>query len=105
MWGILIECDTAQIAKVALIYSVTCMNDTWKMPVAYFLLNGINAELKKNLTLQCLQSLHESGMLIISLTCDGLSTNLTMLQSLGCNFSINSIHFQTVFSIQYQTFC
>lgn len=44
--------------------------------------------------MQCLQALHESGMLIISLTCDGLNTNLTMLQSLGCNFSINS-HFQT----------
>lgn len=45
--------------------------------------------------MQCLQALHESGMLIIVLTCDGLNTNLTMLQSLGCNSSINSTHFQT----------
>lgn len=45
--GKLIECDTAQIAKEALVYCVTCMNDTWKMPVAYFLLNGINAEKKR----------------------------------------------------------
>lgn len=60
-----------------------------------FLLNGINAERKKNLTLQCLQALQENGMLIISLTCDGLSTNLTMLQSLRCNFSVDSTYFQT----------
>lgn len=93
--GAFIECNIALIAKEALVYCVTCMNDTWKMPIAYFLLNGINAERKKGLTLQCLQALHESDMLIISLTCDGLGTNLTMLQSLGCNFSDNSTHFQT----------
>ena len=37
-------------------------------------------------------------MLIISLTCDGLSTNLKMLQSLGCNFDTQSNNFQTWFT-------
>lgn len=45
--GEFIECDSAQIAKEALVFCVVCMNETWKMPIAYFLLNGINAEQKK----------------------------------------------------------
>lgn len=57
--GTLVECDSAQIAKEALVYCVICMNDNWKIPIAYFLINGLNAEQKKNLTLQCLKALHE----------------------------------------------
>lgn len=89
--GAYIECDTAQIAKEALVYCVTYINQSWKIPITYFMINGITSEQKKNLTLQCLQALQESGMLIIALTCDGLSSNLTMLQSLGCSFSIGAL--------------
>lgn len=27
---------TPEIAKEALVYCVVCMNDTWKIPIAYF---------------------------------------------------------------------
>ncbi|EZA61228.1 hypothetical protein X777_08440 [Ooceraea biroi] len=54
----------------------------------------MSTEQKRNLVLQCLTAVHESGMLIVALTCDGLQTNLTMLHSLGCNFS-DSKNFQT----------
>lgn len=60
------------------------MDDTWKVPIAYVLLNAINAKQNKNLIFQCLQAFHESDVLIISLTCDGSSTNLTVLHPVKC---------------------
>lgn len=45
--GQFIECDTSQIAKEALVYCVACINENWKIPIAYFFLNGISAEQKK----------------------------------------------------------
>jgi len=47
----------------------------------------MTAEQKRNLTVQCLTAIQETGMLIVSLTCDGLQSNITMLESLGCNFN------------------
>lgn len=32
-----VECDTTKIAKEALISCVVCMNQSWKLPVAYYL--------------------------------------------------------------------
>lgn len=92
-----IQCDTTAIAREALVYCVVCINEGWKLPIAFFLINGISMEQKRNLTEQCLTALQETGMLIVSLTCDGLSSNLSMLQSLGCNFNSNSNNFQSWF--------
>jgi len=66
------------------------------LPAAYYLINGISSEQKCNLTIQCLTAIHETGLLIVSLTCDGLASNLSMLNSLGCNFDIYS-NFQSWF--------
>ena len=96
-YGANVECDTTKIAKEVLVFCVVCINQAWKLPIAYYLINGINTDQKRNLTEQCLTALHEAGMLVISLTCDGLSANLKMLQSLGCNFDVQSSDFQTWF--------
>lgn len=93
-----IECDTTKVAREALVFCVVCINQPWKIPIAYYLINGISTEQKTNLTLQCLSALESTGLSVVSLTCDGLSSNLSMLKSLGCNFNIdNSQHFQTFF--------
>lgn len=79
-----IESDGALLAKEVLVFCVVCLNENWKLPVAYYLINGINAEKKANLIVQCLTSLHEIDFRIISLTFDGTTTNLTALKTLGC---------------------
>lgn len=91
-----VECDTTKIAREALVFYVVCINQSWKIPIAYYLVNGISTEQKLNLTLQCLLALQQTGMLIVSLTCDGLRSNLNMLQKLGCNFDTTN-NFQTYF--------
>jgi len=35
-----IECDTTKLAKEALIFCIVCMNASWKLPIAYYLVNG-----------------------------------------------------------------
>jgi len=77
-----------RLAKDALVFMVVCINGAWKIPLAYFLIDRITAEQKNNLTLQCISSLHDAGMQIVCVTCDGTATNFAMMQQLGCNFNV-----------------
>lgn len=56
------ECDTTKLAKEALVFCIMCINQSWKLPVAYYLINGISTEQKRNLTIQCLTAVQETGM-------------------------------------------
>lgn len=56
-----------------------------KIPVAYFLLNGLTGEQKKGLVCQCLLKTHEAGINVVNVTFDIPPANLTMAKHLGCN--------------------
>ena len=45
---------------------------------------------QKNLVLQCITKLYESGVVVPSVTFDGAASNLAMINHLGCN--IDDIH-------------
>lgn len=91
-----IACDDTMLAKEAVVFMVVCVNSGWKIPIAYYLVNGITAEQKCNLVLQCISALHDVKMKIVSVTYDRTSINLTTLKYLGCNFStVNAL--QTTF--------
>lgn len=47
----------------------------------------MNAEQKSNLALQCISAVHNVGMKVVSITCDGMNTNLSVLKLLRCNFN------------------
>jgi len=66
-----IACDNTMLAKEALVFMIVCVNFGWKIPIAYYLVNGITAEQKCNLVLQCISALHRLKMKIVSATCDG----------------------------------
>ena len=74
------------LASEALVIMILCMNDAWKIPIAYFLINKISSEMKSNLILQCTSAIYNTGMKVISVTCDGLSSNISAFKYLGCNF-------------------
>ena len=59
----------------------------WKCPVGHFLTNKSNSEIQTSLLKNCLSLAADHGLRIWSVTCDGTSTNLTMLKSLGCKFT------------------
>lgn len=83
------------VAKEALVFLINCINGSWKIPIGYFLINGLNAEQKANLIKQALTFLHEHGMNIIAATFDGAPANLSMCTILKCdlNYSTFQSHF------------
>ncbi|KAJ8951535.1 hypothetical protein NQ317_015416 [Molorchus minor] len=80
--GTAIDEDTLPEAREALVFMLFV-----KLPVGYFLLNGLSASTKAGLVNKCLEFIHESGVTITSLTFDGAPVNITMAEKLGADFT------------------
>lgn len=83
--------DSAPLASEALVFHLVCINASWKIPVGYFFVSGLTGEQLSGLVKQCLSLLHDSGINVASLTCDGTSANIAMANSLGCAINHNSM--------------
>lgn len=66
---------------------LVALNDSWKIPVGYFLLDGLSGIEKAELVKKCLVFIHESGVIVSSVTFDGAPANFTMASHLGANFA------------------
>ena len=75
--------DSAPVAADALVLMAVSLNDSWKVPCAYFFVNGLSGEERANLIQECIQRLHDAGAKVVSLTCDGPSCHFSMLRHLG----------------------
>lgn len=53
--------------------------------MVYFLINTLTGEQKSNLVSQCVAKLIEIGLIVTSLTFDGLSSNASIVKLLGSN--------------------
>ncbi|KAG8175617.1 hypothetical protein JTE90_019429 [Oedothorax gibbosus] len=89
--GAEIDDDELPVAKDALVFLVNSLNGNWKVPVAYFLINGLNAIERANLISEALTHIHETGVDIVSLTFDGTSTNISSVNELGANISVDNL--------------
>ena len=78
-----VDDDSLPPAKNALVLMVVSLNDSWKVPCGYFLVDSLTGEEKANLVLTCLKKLSDVGLKVRSLTCDGPSTHFAMLGTLG----------------------
>ena len=75
--------DSSPLAKDALVFMVVGVNKTWKVPAGYFFIYGLSGEERPNLVTVCIKKLHDIGVDVISLICDGPSWHLAMLRTLG----------------------
>lgn len=82
------ESDDLPVAKDAFVPMVVSINGRWKLPLGYFLVDGLGGEQRANLVLQCLKIVQPTTAKIVSLTCDGAAANISMLRSLGCSFDV-----------------
>ena len=71
------------------------INESWKIPVGYFFIDGLSRKERANLIKVCLKKLHDVGIDVISLICDGPSCHFAMLQALGG--SVTASHHQAIF--------
>ena len=86
--------DSLPLAKEALVFMIVGLNDAFKVPVGYFLINGLGGKEKANLVEQLIKKLHDIKVTIVSLTFDGAAANFSMCANLGCaltNMNINSV--------------
>ena len=89
--GTKVDDDSLPEATEALVYLAVSVNSNWKVPCGYFLVNGLTAEEKANLTKDCLTKLHKVGVKVVSFTCDGPTTHQAMLKLLGARLSADNM--------------
>lgn len=75
------------LASNALVYLLVPLNSNWKVPVAYYLIDGLTGEVLANLTRNLLTHLHSNSIDVCVLVCDGCGGNQSMLSSLGVYIS------------------
>lgn len=75
--------ESSKYATEALVLMVVSLNSGWKLPIAYFLINSLTGSEKANIVKETLKKLHETGVIITSVTCDGPNAHFTMAEKLG----------------------
>jgi hypothetical protein len=83
--------DSLPIAKDALVFMVVSLNSSWKVPCGYFFVDGLSGKERANLVRVCIQRLHDVGVRVTSLTCDGPSCHICMLRELGLSLDLSWI--------------
>ena len=81
--GTNIDDDSLPAATNALVFLLVPINSNWKIPVAYYLTNGLAGKVLANLTRNILTHLHNNGIHVCVLVCDGCGENQSMLSELG----------------------
>ncbi|XP_049832719.1 uncharacterized protein LOC126273218 [Schistocerca gregaria] len=67
-YGIDLENNNLPLANEALRFMLTAVNGSWKIPIGYFLVNGLGAVEKSNLLKEALKFTHDAGVKAISVT-------------------------------------
>lgn len=96
-FGTDLDNDQLPVAKEAWVFMLSAINGHWKIPIGYFLINGLGASERANFINVALDYVADIGLEVVSLTFDGASCNLTMAHILGANLDINSEGFQHYF--------
>lgn len=73
-------------AKEALVFLITAINSNFKVPVEFFLVDGVTGIQRANLVNQCLELVHSAKVKVVALTFDGCAANMSMAGHLGCCF-------------------
>lgn len=81
--------DNPVLARYALVFMAVALNSYWKIPLGYFLIDGLNGAERANLLRTCLELLHETGAKTYSITFDGAPCNINMCTEMGACFSYN----------------
>ncbi|GFO07766.1 THAP domain-containing protein 9 [Plakobranchus ocellatus] len=75
--------DSAPPATDALVLMAVAVNSSMKVALGYFLINGLSGTERANIIKTYILKLHDVGVRVISLACDGPSCHFSMLKQLG----------------------
>lgn len=85
--------DNRDPAKNALVFMAVAVNNSWKVPLAYFFIKSLKGQERANLIKICLELIHESGAKCYSITFDGAKTNISMCHCLGADFGLGKVFY------------
>lgn len=57
--------DSKALVKDALVFMAVGVNGSWKIPIAYFFIYGLNGKERATLTIVCMNKLHDVGAIVI----------------------------------------
>lgn len=78
--------NESPLAKEALVFLVSGVNEKFKIPIGYFFINGLSSSEKAALIQEALLLLSRSGVKIIGLTFDGLPANSTACKEIDPSY-------------------
>lgn len=84
----------SDVASQALVFMVSAADGSFQLPIAYYFINSMKADEKKNLLKFITETLMDCGVVIINVTFDGLITNLTMCKLFGATLDLYSPSFK-----------
>ena len=79
--------DSTPVTRDALLLMVVAVNESWKLAIGYFLVDGMSGQERANL-----HRLHAVGVRTVSLTCDGPFCHFSMMLALGANLSMDDMN-------------
>lgn len=88
-YGFRTNVEEMPLAKNALVFMLNGINANFNMPIAFYFIETLTASEKANLLTEILIALNECGIRVLTVTFDGLSTNITMCQTLGACFDMD----------------
>lgn len=94
--------ENAKIAKEALVFMASGVNEKFEIPLAYYFVNSMKASLKKTILAEIIREVIASNISISSITFDGLRSNFKMCEEFGANLNIYSNSFDPSLKVDDQ---
>jgi len=79
--GTNIDSDDIPKARYALVFMLVCINDYWKIPISYYLINGLSSNERAVIINRHLEELHKLQANVVSITVDGAACNLSTFRT------------------------
>jgi len=76
-------------ASSVVVLMIVGVNGHWKIPVAYYFIDSLNSMERANIVNDTLTFLHKTGVLVTSITFDGLRSHFVMATQLGAKLNID----------------
>lgn len=83
--------DQIPVARNVLVFMITSINTKFSIPVAYYFIKCLNSLEKSILIKSVISAITDVGTKIVSITFDGLSSNLSSCELLGASFSTENM--------------
>lgn len=78
------------LATQAIVYMVHGINFKFSLPIAFHYIEALNGEEKVKLLTEIIGKINECGARVLSVTFDGLLSNVTMCDILGASFNLKN---------------